>query len=207
MPEQEKKHRPFELGEELAAEASTLDALVHSLDQEVAGVAGVTAMGESEGQATATETDEARYLLFTLADTRYAAKVGHVIEIATIPELTPVPNVPNWVRGVANLRGEILAVLDFRLFLGLEPLGQSDAGRMLVTRTGHDDLTAGLVVDAVNGVTTLRTAELQPPTSPIEDKLSAFLLGVQEHDGRLVAALDLERLLTAPEVRQFEAAA
>lgn len=181
----------------------SLDELVAALDHDVAASGdpvGVSPAGAAPAAA------EGRYVVFMLGPTRYAAAVGCVIEIATVPETTPVPNVPDWVRGVINLRGEILAVLELRRIFGLEPLDPNSASRMLVARAGGDELTAGLVVDAVTGVTVLDPNRLREPTAPIEEHITEYLLGVEEQDGRLLAVLDLEKLLTSQEVRCFEAA-
>lgn len=176
-----------------------LESLVRRLDQEASyGLAAVPS--EAPG-------DVSRYLLFGLGEATYAARVGHVLEIATMPPITPVPNVPLWLRGVINLRGEILALIDLRNFLGLAPQ-PSDLGRLLVVRGGRHDAagtepTAGILVDAVRGIVPLDEESLAPPTTQLENPLTPFIVGVQEQDGRLVAVLDLDRLLNSPIIRRF----
>ncbi|MEM8962932.1 MAG: chemotaxis protein CheW [Acidobacteriota bacterium] len=174
---------------------TTLEELIATVDREVSGVTLPT----TEAPVTTVETT--RCLLFTLGETRYAARVGEVIEVTTPPEVTPVPNVPPWIRGVSNLRGEILAVLDLRLLSGRESV-TTDTGRMLVSVGG--DAMAGLIVDAVNGVTDIAMSSLATATAS-DEALGRATIGVHEHDERLVAVIDLANLLNGPELQPFGA--
>ncbi len=183
------------------ASAPSLDQLVAAIDREVAAVG----LDQSqEAPAAPAGTGEARHIVFTLGATRYAVAVGNVVEIGRAPELTRVPNLPAWVLGVSNLRGDIFAVLDLRALLGLEVLGPIGEGRMLVARAGGEEVSAGLIVDQVNGVAGISMVELAPPTAPIDDRLAPYLVGVEERQDRLLVVLDLERLLMSEEIRQFE---
>ena len=146
-----------------------------------------------------------RYILFTLGDTRYGVSIGNVVEISNIPRLTYVPNVPPWVSGVTNLRGEILAVLNLKQFLGLEEGDDQGEGRLLVTRTAGEEVTAGVVVDEVNGVATFTRDQLRSPTAPVRDQTAPYLLGTHQVDDRLLVVLDLDKLLTSSEARRLEA--
>ncbi len=61
-----------------------------------------------------------RYVLLSIASAHYAVREAFVTELERVPKITPVPHVPAWVRGVTNLRGDILSVIDMRTFLGLD---------------------------------------------------------------------------------------
>lgn len=178
-----------------------------TLDEVVAAIDRGAGDGEQAAAAAAPEPDAAteRHIVFSLADTRCAAAVGNVVEIGLVPEVTFVPNVPAWVRGVANLRGEIVAVLDLRRLLDLEDHGRPGGERMLTVRSGEEDVTAGLVVDGIHGVAGISGERLAPPTAPVADRLAPYLRGVTEHQERVLAVLDLETLLLSEEVRRFEA--
>jgi purine-binding chemotaxis protein CheW len=145
-----------------------------------------------------------RYILFTLAGSRYAVSVPHVLAIDRVPPITPVPNVPAWLRGIVNVGGEILSVIDFRVFLGCEETYQGEQNRMLVVKTKSDEIMTSLVVDQVLGIVLLSTPHLDTPTAPAHDQAAPYLSGVYEHGGQVYAVFDLERFLLSPAVRTFE---
>lgn len=180
-----------------APDADPLGELIAAIDAEL-GAAG------AEPAAAPPPPPARQHLLFSLAGTRYALRLDHLVELGLPPATTAVPNVPGWVRGVANLRGDVLAVVDLAAFFGLEPAGEAAAARLLVVRAGGDDVTAGLLVDGVHGLVGLDAP--RPPTAAVADRVAPFLTGVSEHADRLVAVLDLERFFASPEVRRFEPA-
>lgn len=187
---------------EPAAEADPLGELIAAIDAElgVAGSGPAAAEPEPEGP-------ERRHLLFSLGGTRYAVRLEHLVELGLPPATAMLPNVPGWMRGVANLRGDILAVVDLAEFFGLdlpEAGSPNPAARLLVVRAGRDEVTAGLLVDGVHGLVGLDHP--RPPTAEVADRVAPYLTGISEHQDRLVAVLDLERFFASPEVRLFEPA-
>ncbi|MGE3541021.1 MAG: chemotaxis protein CheW [Candidatus Tectimicrobiota bacterium] len=184
------------------AAAESLEELMRSIDQDVQRVYG------HEAAATVApggrEVQAARYILFTLAGSRYAVPVPSVLEIGRVPPITPVPNVPPWVRGVINLRGEILSVIDFRTFLGLEDSHASEHSRMLVVKTAGDEIMTSLIVDQITGIVPLSGTLLDLPATVASHPVASYLCGAYEHEDQVGAVFDLERLLLSPEVRQFD---
>lgn len=150
-----------------------------------------------------------RSVIFELGQTRCALPIDRVVEIGEVPKITPVPNVPSWLAGVANLRGDIMAVIDLRALIGQPPFDRERRqGRLLVVRSSpgpKGEVAAGLWVDSVLGVSLLARAELAPPGGPIEDALAVLLEGVLVHEGRLLAAVDLDLLFAHPELRRLRA--
>ncbi|MEW6736839.1 MAG: chemotaxis protein CheW [Acidobacteriota bacterium] len=177
-----------------------LEELIATIDE----TCGEAPMIELESVQTETEIVKQRYVVFSLANTKYAIPISNVIEMGRIPRITPVPNVPEWIRGVTNMRGDILSVIEFRAFLGIAPLEQLDAGRMLIVRGGNDDLITGLIVDNVGGLRELSIDDIAMPSAPIKDKVAKFMKGVYDHHQELLTVLDLEQLLSSPEIRQLE---
>jgi purine-binding chemotaxis protein CheW len=106
------------------------------------------------------------------------------------------------MRGVTNLRGDILSVVDMRMFLGLESTSPH-SGRMLVVRLLNEEFATGLLVDAVDRIVAVPRDEITSP-APLEGPLVAYLSGVCLIGERLVAVLDLDRLLRSPDIRQFD---
>ena len=144
-----------------------------------------------------------RYVLFAIAATQYAVPEAHVTELERVPRLTLVPRVPSWLRGVANLRGDIVSVVDLRIFLGLSGALPPSA-RLLVVRLLDEPFATGLIVDAVDRIVTLNAGDITPPAAPLDGPLTPYLAGVCSVGERLVAVLDIASLLRSPDLRQFE---
>lgn len=144
-----------------------------------------------------------RFVLFGIASTQYAVGEGYVTELERVPRVTPVPRTPEWLRGVTNLRGDIVSVVDLRIYLGLSGHLPPTA-RLLVVRLLDEPFTTGLLVDSVDRIVTLPEEDIKPPASPLEGPLAPYLTGVCSVGERLVAVLDLDRLLRSPDLRQFE---
>jgi purine-binding chemotaxis protein CheW len=182
----------------------TLDALITTLDDAVCQVDDQGAASPAHLEAGGRADQVGRYVLFTLAGSRYAVSVPHVLEISRVPPVTPVPNVPTWVRGIVNVRGDILSVIDVRTFLGCEEAHQGEENRMLVVKTMGDEIMTSLMVDQVMGIVPLSTTHLDASPVPTPGNATPYLNGVYEYGNQVVAVFDLERFLLSPEVRRFE---
>jgi uncharacterized repeat protein (TIGR01451 family) len=146
--------------------------------------------------------DELEFVVFTLAGTDYAVPIGNLVEMSRPLPVTPVPNLPEWVLGVANVRGDIVSLVDLRLFLGLERCERPAQQRLLVVRARGEDMTTGLLVDQVRGLRRLPASSFEALAAPVTDRVGAYLQGLAEYGGRLLAVLDLDRLLLSAEMRQ-----
>ena len=144
-----------------------------------------------------------RFVLLSIASAHYAVPEAFVTELERVPRVTLVPRVPEWLCGVANLRGDIISVIDLRAYLGLAPYAPATA-RMLVVRLLDEPFTTGLIVDAVDRIVTLQAEDVKAPASPLDGPLAPFVSGVCTVGDRLVAVLDVDRLLRAPDIRQFD---
>jgi purine-binding chemotaxis protein CheW len=123
---------------------------------------------------------------------RFAAALDAVAEVGRVPALTRIPGAPAWLSGVANWRGRLLAVLDLRSLLGAEPTALGPSARLVVLAL--DGVSAGLVVDAVEGTGALEAAVEEYPAA-LADRASLLLCGqVPSHDGP-VAVLDVRAVL------------
>ncbi|MGI9591384.1 MAG: chemotaxis protein CheW [Myxococcota bacterium] len=128
-------------------------------------------------------------LTFELDGAPYALAVERVREIVRVRPITPVPRVPEDVRGVISLRGEIVQVVDLRRRLGLEPVAATRASRIVVVHAG-DDRIAGLLVDAVREVVSVREDALRPAPGE-SDAVEALCVRGEE----FVSLVDLDRVL------------
>ncbi len=181
---------------EAGARPTLLDA-VASTDEQVVRDAPAPEVATPEAAAST------RFVLFTVASTCYAVAEPFVTELRRVPKITIVPQVPAWLRGVTNLRGDVLSVIDLRAFLGLDST-PIDSQRLVVVRLLDEEFSVGLLVDGVDQILALELDSVRPPASPLYGPLAPFLTGVCVADQRLIAVLDLGRLLRSPDIRQFD---
>ncbi len=133
-----------------------------------------------------------KYLTFALANEEYGVEVLKVQEIIRLLPITPVPEVPAHYRGVINLRGKILPVIDLRTRFGL-PIGEAtDKSCIVVMRTGGT--TRGVIVDRVIEVMKLEDSMIEPPPDLCGD-VRASLLALAKADGRIKLLLDIDHVL------------
>lgn len=140
------------------------------------------------------ENQQNTFLIFYVAGEEYAVHVSHVTEIVRIQRVFPVPDMPRYIRGVINLRGRVVPLLDVRTRFGLS---QGDGGeRAVVIVIEHDDATTGLVVDAVHEVTELLPADIEAAslTRGARDA-SAVITGMGKRGDRVTFVLDVGALV------------
>jgi purine-binding chemotaxis protein CheW len=113
---------------------------------------------------------------FALAGEQYAIEARYVREVVRLTDCTPLPGAPPFLAGVINLRGDILAVIDLRGFLGVAGQGLSDLSRVLVL--GEDRAEFGVLADAAHEVRALRADEVLPPPASVAGAGREFLRGV-----------------------------
>jgi purine-binding chemotaxis protein CheW len=140
-------------------------------------------------------SDSLEILEFALAQERYAVETSWVREVYPLKDLTPVPGTPSFIRGLVNVRGKLLPVLDIKRFFGLPERGLTDLHRLIIV--GTPDLEVGLLADATIGVGTIRAAALHPSLPTLTAIRQDYLKGVT---GDRLAVLDLARLLTDPKL-------
>jgi purine-binding chemotaxis protein CheW len=179
--------------------AATLREAIAGIDSRLETPAVLQAARQEATAGAAT----GRYVLLSVASTHYAIPEAYVTELERVPRITLVPRVPAWLCGVANLRGDIVSVIDLRTYLGHPPHAPASA-RLLVVRLLDEPFTTGLIVDAVDRIVTLHADDVKAPASPFEGALAPFVSGVSTIGDRLVAVLDVDRLLRSPDIRQFD---
>ena len=134
-------------------------------------------------------------LVFHLAQERYAVESRYVEEVCPLKELTPLPGTPPFVRGIVNVRGRILPVLDLKQFFDLPEQGLTDLHRIILIR--GNGLELGLLADGIAGTRSLPTANLQPTLPTLTGIRAEYLKGVTDEP---LVVLDLARLLADPKL-------
>jgi len=135
-----------------------------------------------------------QYLTFLLEDQEYGLEIFKIREIRGYAPITPIPNVPPHVRGVMNLRGTVLPVVDLRMRFHLPPVDYNKFTVIVIATVA--DKTVGLLVDAVSDVLTVANDAMReaPDFGAAVD--TRFINGVFQSRERLTVALNLEELLT-----------
>jgi purine-binding chemotaxis protein CheW len=178
-----------------AAEAATPAPAPVQLETP-AGVPGAHSLSffaapAQEHRAAAEVTEH--LVTFFLDREEYGMDVRQVQEIRRLTEITTVPRAPEFIRGVINLRGRILPVLDLKLKLGLGEVAASRAARIVVVRVR--ERLIGLLVDGASQVPKIPVSRIEPPPEEVVERGGDYIRGVAKLDDRLIILVDLERLL------------
>lgn len=157
----------------------------------------VPVSGSSELAKTAKVSEILQLVTFNLGSEEYAVDILKVQEINRMKEITRVPNSPDYVEGVINLRGKVIPVCSLRKKFNLEERENDIQSRIMIMDI--QGITMGLIVDAVSEV--LRVpAGIVEPTPPMTSNISTeFIRGIAKLEDRLIILLDMERLIGKPE--------
>ena len=156
-------------------------------------------VAEREGLNAAAETVEPvrTFVSFRLDREEFGIPIQSVREVLRVEEITRVPHAPPHIRGVTNVRGRILPVVEMRTRVGLAPLEPADASRILVLEVGAR--TFGLLVDGDADVAKVRVSQIEPPPEEIVSARSDYVSGVAKRPEGLLILLDPERTLVVKE--------
>jgi len=145
-----------------------------------------------------------QFITFQIGEQVLGIDIMAVREIRAWSPTTALPHVANHVRGVVNLRGTVLPVMDLRARLGWGETDPSARHVIMVVRVNEQ--LQGLIVDAVNDIVTIDEANLQPPPDVSGDRLGEIIRGLASIEDRMVMILALEALAIEPESSIPEAA-
>ena len=150
-----------------------------------------------------------KYLTVVLADESYGIAVLKVREIIRLQKVTPVPQMPDFLKGVINLRGRIIPVIDLRVKFGLEArtAERNCIVVVQVARASGAELVLGLVVDAVEEVVNFSAGDIAPPPHFGTAVKPEYLLGMAKVRDRVKTLLDVDRALTAETMESLGAVA
>ena len=164
------------------------------LAEEVLGREQTLSFFSAPAQAPRAAAEATEHLAtFFLAGEEYGVDVKQVQEIRRVGEITSVPRAPEIVRGVINLRGRVLPVLDLRRRLALGEVPVASSSRIVVVRL--KDRLLGLLVDGASQVLKIPVSHIEPPPEEVVQKGGDYIRGVAKLADRLIILVDLERLL------------
>ncbi|KMY66787.1 chemotaxis protein CheW [Desulfocarbo indianensis] len=156
-----------------------------------------------------TSTRDGKYLTFTLHNEEYGIAILEVKEIIGLMEITTIPKMPRFIKGVINLRGQIIPVVDLRLKFGMEAMEHDQRTCIVVVEVpglkGRNAM--GLLVDAVNDVANIHEEEVENTPSFGIELDTSFILGVAKSGDRVRMLLDISKVLADQELEQVVQAA
>ncbi len=148
-----------------------------------------------------------KYLTFSLAGEVYGLEILKVQEIIRMMDVTRVPRTPEFVRGVINLRGKVIPVVDLNLKFGLESAQDTERTCIVVVQVQRNEtrVVMGMIVDEVREVLDVPADAIEPPPEFGAAVDADFILGMGKVGDRVTMLLDVERVLTSTEVHAVAA--
>jgi len=149
---------------------------------------------------------EGKYLTVTLMDELYGVSVDWIMQIIDIPNITMIPKTPEFVKGVINLRGQIIPVIDLRLKFGLPPQEYNARTSIVVIHLKLDsgnDLYVGIIIDTVHEVLDIEAHDIEKAPTFGAGIETQFILGMAKVKQRVVTLLNIARILTDEELSRI----
>jgi purine-binding chemotaxis protein CheW len=159
---------------------------------------GSTGSGLSQSMAQARTSMQ--FVGFRLADQEYAFRIEQIQEIVIPDRVTRMPQVPDYVEGVSNLRGTIIPMINLRLLFDMDHKPADEATRTIVVNVGSK--TIGCTVDAVTQVIRISQENIQPAPDIVKSDGAAYIAGFAKQDQRLIILLDIAELLDPSKLEQ-----
>jgi len=157
--------------------------------------------------ASQTDTRAGKYLTFQLANEEFGIRVLKVREIMGLQEITAVPQTPGHIKGVINLRGKVVPVVDLRLKFGLDAAEYTQRTCIIVTQVQGESglILMGIVVDGVSEVLNLTGPEIEDTPDFGEAIAGGYLLGMAKVKGKVKILLDIDRVLSTQDLHGLNA--
>ncbi len=165
-----------------------------------------TTMTVNDAATTHSDARAGKYLTFQLSNEEFGIRVLKVREIMGIQEITAVPQTPAHIKGVINLRGKVVPVIDLRLKFGLVAAEYTQRTCIIVTQVlgASGAVLMGIVVDGVSEVLTLAGSEIEDTPDFGEEYSGGYLLGMAKVKGKVKILLDIERVLSTQDLHNLD---
>ena len=149
-------------------------------------------MNESTDNTTVGD-EVLQFVTFTLNDEEYAVDILSVQEINRITEITKVPNSPDYVEGVINLRGKVIPVINLRSKFGFEAKATDDDSRIIIMEI--QGIVNGVIVDSVSEVLRIPASAMEAAPAVASDTISQYIKGLAKLENRLVILVEIDNLV------------
>jgi purine-binding chemotaxis protein CheW len=136
------------------------------------------------------EKEKKQYIVVKIGGEHYGIDISFIDNIVRMSKITRVPKAPSYYRGVINLRGEVIPVLNLRLKMGLEEIEDTKASRIIILKLEQYGLL-GFIVDEVREVVTLSEAQIEKVAYDNTDEKQKFVFGVGKTESSLISLLDM----------------
>ena len=145
------------------------------------------------GDERKVEEDFFQYIVIRLGEEQYGIDIRYIDTIVRMQHITRVPKVPAYLKGVINLRGEVLPVMSLRIKMGLEADELTRATRIIILKQEQQG-SVGIIVDEVKEVVTLGSSAIEKLSQNTAESKKSFITGVGKHNGELISLLDLNSI-------------
>ncbi len=160
-----------------------------------------TLLNESKNAAMpagrSVQEEDQKYLTFKLASEEYGVEILKVRELIGIMNITAVPRMPLYMKGVINLRGKVIPVVDLRLKFGLDEIEHTEQTCIIVVDVGRE---IGIIVDTVSEVLDINRENVEPPPCMGGSVDTSFIFGMGKVGDAVKILLDIDRVLTSEEL-------
>lgn len=135
-----------------------------------------------------------KYVVFKLEGEEYGIDILRVKEIKEMLRITRVPKAPSFVRGVVNLRGEVIPVIDLRKKFNLQEGNDTDSTRIVIVTV--DEITIGMIIDTSSEVLEIEKEAIEEPPMAVSSIDHSYILGIGKVDDRLIILLDVAKIVS-----------
>jgi purine-binding chemotaxis protein CheW len=165
--------------------------------------------GNDMDESVQASAKEGKYLTFSLADDKFGIGILKIKEIIGMIPITSVPQTPDFVKGVINLRGKVIPVIDLRLRFGVEETGYTERTCIIVVEIerSRTEVLIGIVVDSVSEVLNIKDADIEETPAFGANLNTEYILGMAKMEGGVKILLDIDQVLSATEFELLEKAA
>ncbi|NLN60393.1 MAG: purine-binding chemotaxis protein CheW [Deltaproteobacteria bacterium] len=149
---------------------------------------------------------EGKYLTFSLDAEEYGIEILKVKEIVGMMNITRIPQAPAYIKGVVNLRGKVIPVVDLRLKFGLDAMDYTERTCIIVVEilAGDKNMAVGVIVDSVSEVINIRGNDIQETPAFGGHVNTDYILGMAKTNGGVKILLDIDRILSSAEITVLE---
>lgn len=139
-------------------------------------------------------SETTQFIVIKLGDEQYGIDIKYIDNIVRMQHITRVPKVDAYLKGVINLRGEVIPVMSIRIKMGLEPDVETKSSRIIILKLEQQG-TIGVIVDEVKEVVTLENEQIEKIAYDSKDDRDNFLCGIGKYDGGLISLLDINSVV------------
>ena len=152
---------------------------------------------EQQRKTRAQSAEADQMISFSIGEEHYGVDIQEVKEVIRIREITQLPKAPTFVKGVINLRGDVIPIIDLREKFGLEQLDYTEVTRVIVVEV--DGKSIGMVVDRVSNVIKIPQDEIEPPPPLVGGLSGEYLRGIGKLGEKLIVLISIDKILTTDE--------